>query len=52
MTVFLLYEIDFGSWQVVDIFDSIEKAQVEKDSKESENTLDWISYSIQEWDVE
>lgn len=51
MTVFVLYEIDSGSWQVLDIFDNIEKARVEKYSKESENTLDWISYSIQEWNV-
>lgn len=51
MKVFVVYEIDFGSWEVLDIFDSIDKAKVLQVNKESENTLDWVSYTIQEWGV-
>lgn len=51
MTVFILYENDFGHWNVIEVFDSLDKARVRHAEKESENTRDWITYNIEAWDV-
>ena len=52
MSVFIVYENDFDDWNVIAVFDSLDKARVRRAEKESENTRDWITYNIEEWDVE
>lgn len=52
MSVFIVYENDFGHWSVIGVFDDLDKARVAHAEKDSENTRDWISYNIEEWDVQ
>lgn len=52
MSVFILYENDFGHAYVIGVFNSLDKARTEQAIKMSENTKDWISYQVEEWDVQ
>ena len=52
MTVFAVFESDFGTGYLVKIVDSLDKARVVQAEKELQNNKDWIKYRIEEWEVE
>lgn len=52
MTIYIVMEYDFGSGYVVSVHDNIDSARVKFASKEAENTSDWVSYTIEEWETE
>lgn len=55
MTIFVLFEIDYGSLNVLGVFDSVDKARAYKYGRELEilEGVDacQVTYEIQEWDV-
>lgn len=51
MTVYVVVEIDFGTPFIQSIFDNIDSARAEQARLTDLNKKDWVSYSIQEWDV-
>lgn len=52
MIVFIVIESDFGSSFIQHLVNSIDKAQLLKAELEQKNTKDWVSYRIEEWNVE
>lgn len=51
MTVFIVYESDFGHLSIIDVVNSLDKARLVQAEKESTNDKDWITYFTEEWDV-
>lgn len=51
MTVYVLFEDDFGTSHIVSVYSNLDKARTERLKLESEDHPDWISYHIEEWEV-
>lgn len=52
MTIYIVMGYDFGAAHIVSVHDNIDSARVKFAKVDSENSYDWVTYGIEEWDVE